>query len=51
MGLILSSLFETGSLCNPGCLVTHSIEQAGLDLSDLPASASWVLGFNVCMRG
>jgi hypothetical protein len=32
------------SLCSPGCPGTHSIDQAGLELKNLPASASQVLG-------
>ena len=32
------------SLLSPGCLGTHSIDQADLELRDLPASASRVLG-------
>lgn len=28
------------SLCSPSCLGTHSIVQAGLELRELPASAS-----------
>ena len=28
------------SLCSPGCPGTHSIDQAGLELRNLPASAS-----------
>jgi hypothetical protein len=28
------------SLCSPGCPGTHSVDQAGLELRDLPASAS-----------
>ena len=31
-------------LCSPGCLETSSVDQAGLELRDLPASASQVLG-------
>jgi hypothetical protein len=31
------------SLCSPGCLGTHSVDQAGLELRDLTASASQVL--------
>jgi hypothetical protein len=27
------------SLCSPGCPGTHSVDQAGLELRDLPASA------------
>jgi hypothetical protein len=33
------------SLCSPGCPETHSVDQAGLELRNLPASASQVLGF------
>ena len=33
---------ERVSLCSPGCPETHSVDQAGLELSD-PASASQVL--------
>ena len=36
------------SLCNPGCPGTHSLDQAGLKLSNLPASASQVLGLKTC---
>jgi hypothetical protein len=36
------------SLCNPGCPGTHSVDQAGLELRNLPASASQVLGSKVC---
>jgi hypothetical protein len=32
------------SLCSPGCPGTHSVDQAGLQLRNLPASASQVLG-------
>jgi hypothetical protein len=36
-------------LCSPGCPGTHSVDQVGLELQDLPASASWVLlGLQVC---
>jgi hypothetical protein len=28
------------SLCSPGCLGTHSVDQAGLELRNWPASAS-----------
>jgi hypothetical protein len=31
-------------LCSPGCRGTHSVDQAGLELRNLPASASQVLG-------
>jgi hypothetical protein len=36
------------SLCSPGCPRTHSVDQAGLELRDLPASASRVLRLKVC---
>jgi hypothetical protein len=35
------------SLCSPGCPGTHSVDQAGLELRNLPASASRVLGLKV----
>jgi hypothetical protein len=35
-------------LCSPGCPGTHSVDQAGLKLRNLPASASQVLGLKVC---
>jgi hypothetical protein len=31
-------------LCSPGCPETHSVDQAGFELRDLPASPSQVLG-------
>jgi hypothetical protein len=31
-------------LCCPSCPGTHSVDQAGLELRNLPASASQVLG-------
>jgi hypothetical protein len=36
------------SLCSPGCPGTHSVDQAGLKLRNLPASASKVLGLKAC---
>jgi hypothetical protein len=35
------------SLCNPGCPGTHSVDHTGLQLRNLPASASRVLGLKV----
>jgi hypothetical protein len=32
------------SLCSPGCPGIHSVDQAGLELRNLPAPASRVLG-------
>jgi hypothetical protein len=40
--------FETVSLCRPSCPGTHSVDQAGLKLRNLPASASQVLGLKAC---
>jgi hypothetical protein len=36
------------SLCSPGCPGTHSVDHAGLELRNLPASASQVLGLKSC---
>ena len=36
------------SLCSPSCLGTHSVDQAGLELRNPPASASQVLGLKAC---
>jgi hypothetical protein len=36
------------SLCSPGCPGTHSVDQAGLELRNPPASASPVLGLKAC---
>jgi hypothetical protein len=36
------------SLCSPVCPGTHSVGQAGLELGNLPASASRVLGLKAC---
>jgi hypothetical protein len=35
------------SLCSPGCPGAHSVDQAGLELRDLPDSTSRVLGLKV----
>ena len=40
--------FETGFLCSFCCPETHSVDQAGLELTDLPASASRILRVKVC---
>jgi hypothetical protein len=43
--LFLFLLFrDKVSLCSPGCPGTHSVDQAGLELRNPPASASQVLG-------
>jgi hypothetical protein len=54
--LILFNLFfvlfcffpDRVSLCSSGCPGTHSEDQAGLELKNLPASASQVLGLKAC---
>ena len=35
-------------LCSSGCPGTHSVDQAGLELRNPPASASQVLGLKAC---
>jgi hypothetical protein len=40
--------FKTVSLCSPGCPRTHFVDQAGLELRNLPASASRELGLKAC---
>jgi hypothetical protein len=35
-------------VCNPGCPGAHSVDQAGLELRNPPASASQVLGLKAC---
>jgi hypothetical protein len=34
-----------------GCPGTHFVDQAGLELRNLPASASWMLGLKACFLG
>jgi hypothetical protein len=47
--LFFFSVFQDRvSLCSPGCPGTHSVDQAGLKLKNLPASASQVLGLKAC---
>jgi hypothetical protein len=36
------------SVCSPGCPGAHSIDQPGLEVRYLPASASQVLGLKTC---
>jgi hypothetical protein len=36
------------SLCSPGCPGTHSVDQAGFELRNPPASAFLVLGLKAC---
>jgi hypothetical protein len=42
-------IFQDGvSPYNPGCPGTHFVDQAGLELTNPPASASQVLGLKAC---
>ena len=42
--------FETGFVCVAlAVLILNSADQAGIELRDLPASASQVLGLKVCI--
>ncbi|GAB1295453.1 Host cell factor 2 [Apodemus speciosus] len=43
-----SILHNRVSLCSPDCPGTHSVDQAGLELRNPPASASQVLGLKAC---
>jgi hypothetical protein len=36
------------SLCSSGCPGTHSVDQAGLELRNPPASSAQVLGLKAC---
>jgi hypothetical protein len=51
-GLLQGHLFfffrDRVSLYSPGCPGTHSVDQAGLELRNSPASASRVLGLKAC---
>ena len=46
--LLLFVFRDKVSLCSPGCSGTHFVDQAGLKLRNLPASASQVLGLKAC---
>jgi hypothetical protein len=46
--LILSFFLDRVSLCSLGCCGTYSVDQAGLKLQNLPASASQLLGLKAC---
>jgi hypothetical protein len=43
-GLVWFGFSRRVSLCSPGCPGTHSVDQAGLELRNLPNSASQVAG-------
>ncbi|GAB1293533.1 NEDD8-activating enzyme E1 regulatory subunit [Apodemus speciosus] len=44
----LAQWYSVVSLCSSGCPGTHSVDQAGLELRNPPASASQVLGLKAC---
>jgi hypothetical protein len=46
--LVCFAFRDRVSLCSPSCPGTHSVDQAGLQLRNLPASASRVLGSKAC---
>jgi hypothetical protein len=46
--LVLVFGFSRQGFSVPGCPGTHSVDQAGLELRNLPASASQVLGLKAC---
>ena len=46
--LLLLLFWGRVSLCSPGCPGTHFVDQSGLELRNLPASASQVLGLKAC---
>jgi hypothetical protein len=48
LSLSLFFLLNRVFLCSPGCHETHSVDQAGLELRNPPASASQVLGLKSC---
>jgi hypothetical protein len=49
LGVLFCFVFwDRVSLCSPGCPGTHFVDQAGLELRNLPASASRVLGLKAC---
>jgi hypothetical protein len=45
---VLFWFFRDRILYSPGCPGTHSVDQAGLELRNSPASASQVLGLKSC---
>jgi hypothetical protein len=47
-GFCLFVFRDRVSLCSSGCPGTHFVDQAGLKLRNLPASAFQVLGLKAC---
>ena len=48
MLVVVMRVINSVSLCSPDCPGTHSVDQAGLKLRNLPAPASQVLGLKAC---
>ena len=48
MVVLVLVLRDEVSLCSPGCPGTHFVDQVGLELRNLPASGSRVLGLKAC---
>jgi hypothetical protein len=46
--LIMSGVYDRFLFFSPGCPGTHSVDQAGLEPRNLPASASRALGLKAC---
>jgi hypothetical protein len=46
--MLKSFFLDRVSLCSFGCPGTHFVDQAGLELRNLPASASKVLELKAC---
>jgi hypothetical protein len=46
--VLVSVFWDRVSLYSPGCPGTHFVDQAGLELRNLPASAFWVQGLKAC---
>jgi hypothetical protein len=38
--VVIIGFSRQGFSCSPGCLGTHSVDQAGLEFKNLPASAT-----------
>jgi hypothetical protein len=49
LGFLGGGVQDRVSLCSPKCPGTHSVDQAGLELRNLPASVSRALGSKACV--
>ena len=47
--MCMGTFLDRVSLCSPGCPGSHSVDHAGLELRDMPVSASTVLGLKACV--